>query len=713
MKHWATLSVLPILFAASVVFPTQPPKLARVSSTASRTRAVGLPRYAPDQMESYWTDQGIAFIRPGLKVLVDAVTIGSDRKASVEIHLADNLDQPLDRLGRVTPGPISLSFVLSWYDPATQNYTSYVTTTQTAPAGSAHPGATAVQAAADSGGTFTDLQTGHATYVFGNALPAGFDGTKTHTLGIYATRSLTDIIGKDYFANTEVDFRPDGNAVTARWDEIRPTTSCNNCHDPLSAHGGSRQDVKLCVLCHSPQSSDAASGNTLDFKVMIHKIHRGRDLPSVQAGTPYQIFGPQNVINDFSTVRYPQDVRGCAGCHEGSDPANKPSQSSSWFSAPARAACGGCHDDLNFATGANHAGGKQADDSVCAKCHITDSGLEYDASVKAAHVVPTRSRQLKGLTARIVSMANFAPGKKPTVVFDLRNNDGTAVDGTKLTAFAPMYAGPTSDYKVYVRESALAGSPSAGSFDPSTGFTTYTFNAALPADAAGTWSATADIERAYSLLRANRLPNIPAIETAVNPVGFASVDGSPLVPRRTVVTLGQCNTCHDSLNAHGGQSGNTSECVLCHNPVRGDGDVRPSNAGQPESISFQRMVHRIHRGQALTQDFTLYDTDGSVHNFNSLRFPGDNRDCAKCHTAGSTTLPLAAGGSLVTTLRDYYTPQAPTAAACLGCHDRLETAAHAYINTTTFGGTRIPPAESCATCHGPGKDTDVAKVHAR
>ena len=45
----------------------------------------------------------------------------------VDISPTDSLDQPLDRLGKVTPGAISVSFILSAYDPATRQYTAYTT----------------------------------------------------------------------------------------------------------------------------------------------------------------------------------------------------------------------------------------------------------------------------------------------------------------------------------------------------------------------------------------------------------------------------------------------------------------------------------------------------------------------------------------------------------------------------------------------------------
>jgi len=66
----------------------------------------------------------------------------------------------------------------------------------------------------------------------------------------------------------------------------------------------------------------------------------------------------------------------------------------------------------------------------------------------------------------------------------------------------------------------------------------------------------------------------------------------------------------------------------------------------------------------------------------------------------------------VTTPRDFFTIQGPATAACLGCHDSKDTAAHAYLNSVTFPGATVP-SEACATCHSTGKDWAVEKVHAR
>ena len=185
-------------------------------------------------------------------------------------------------------------------------------------------------------------------------------------------------------------------------------------------------------------------------------------------------------------------------------------------------------------------------------------------------------------------------------------------------------------------------------------------------------------------------------------------DGSPK-PRRAVVDLANCNLCHDRLVLHGGQRFNVEECVMCHNPNASDEARRTADTAPEESIDFKRMIHRIHSGENLTQDYTIYGfgTPPSVNNFNEVRFPGDRRDCATCHASGTWNIAETdpPGTLPTTTPRDWFTPQRHTAAACLGCHDSQAAASHAYINTAPFG-------EACAACHGANADWAVEKVHA-
>lgn len=682
------------------------------ASSGGRRRAVGPPSapvYKADQIEAYLGADVIAYIRPGLKMKVNSITIPTDRRPVVDVNFTDDFDQPIDRLGKTTPGVIGTSFVLAWWNSAERHYTSYFTRSATGAANSPNPGAKAIQAAADSGGVWTDLETGHGKYRFGGALPENFDQTKTHTLGIYANRNLNDIpstgVGKTYYANVEHDFRPDGQAVTEKWGKINDTTSCLACHDPrnFGLHGGSRRDVKLCVLCHQPQTVDPDTGNTVDLKVMAHKIHAPGLLSK-----PYVIWGNANSVHDYSGVTFPQDPRNCANCHEGIDATKKPAQSDAWYTKPGREACGSCHDDINWATGAKHPGGAQLNDNQCATCHQPESEVEFDASIKGAHTIPLKSKQLKGLSAAIVSTTNMAPGKKPTAVFALKNGDGTFVDGTKLATFSPILAGPTSSYSWNRREDARA----TGVYNATTGTTTYTFTNAIPDNATGTWTISADLRRNATLKRGDGKADIAVQESTINPIRYVSLTGGTATPRRLVVTLAQCNQCHDSLSLHGGQRNTTEECVICHSSKETDVARRPANAGQPESISFQRMIHRIHTGEELTQEYSIFGFGGTAISFNEVKFPGDRTNCAKCHTGNSHLLPLPAGIESVTTLRDFFTPHGPATSACLGCHDGPDAAAHAYLNTVLFPGA-ANPSEACATCHGTGKDWAVEKVHAK
>ena len=199
--------------------------------------------------------------------------------------------------------------------------------------------------------------------------PAGFDPTVTTTIGVVGSRDLTSFnLGTNYAGNT-FNFVPNGSAVTVTRDVIR-TASCNTCHDQLAFHGGHAVGMEQCVLCHQPQNADPTTGNTLDLKVMAHKIHMGSQLPSVVGttttpGVPYQIAGYMGSISNFSTVVDPADPQRCEVCHSQTATGRRaPKPAKAFLTEPSRAACGACHDDVNFATGANHPGGFQTDDNA-------------------------------------------------------------------------------------------------------------------------------------------------------------------------------------------------------------------------------------------------------------------------------------------------------------------------------------------------------------
>jgi predicted CXXCH cytochrome family protein len=56
--------------------------------------------------------------------------------------------------------------------------------------------------------------------------------------------------------------------------------------------------------------------------------------------------------------------------------------------------------------------------------------------------------------------------------------------------------------------------------------------------------------------------------------------------------------------------------------------------------------------------------------------------------------------------RWFWTPTQPVAATCLACHDSVDAASHAFVNTSSIG-------ESCTVCHKEGAEYAVTKVHAR
>ena len=697
--------------------------------------------------KAFYADPALVqYVQPGLVISIVSATLSNNGAISVTYKVSDPNGAALDSAGVATPGAISLSFLAAYIPTGQSQYASYITRSVTAATG----GATATQAAADSGGTTATLAQGEYTYSFGTKAPTGFNANATTRIGIYGSRNLTQWdLGTDY-ADAYYDFIPSGNGTPTPRDVVR-NADCNNCHgsavtatstNGLAAHGGSRRSVGICIMCHQPQTSDPNTGNSLDMKVFIHQIHMGSSLPSVQAGKAYQIIGFQNSVNDFSTVVYPANIERCQTCH---NPKNGAAQTNAWMTAPGAVACGSCHNNVNFATGANHAGGAQASDSQCATCHIPQGAMSFDASIVGAHTIADQAPELGGLNFTLVSVTNGTAGKAPTVTFTVKDKNGNGIAMSNFTtgsnSLSLTMAGPTSDYgntsfgadtastPGYVTESATSASCT-----PS-GTCQYTFTHAIPAKATGTYSIGIE-----GRLSATLFPGTPQATTTnyggVNQVINFSVDGSPVAPRRTVVAMANCNACHSYLEVHGDLRNNVTYCVLCHNPSNTDASTRSSatvKAQQslpPQGINFAMMVHKIHTGANLeanfNQDYIIVGHSGSENDFGAayasvpasihntgVRYPAmgptgsvtDTAECYMCHTGGSEAV-LPVGKNAVTDPQGPINPAPATTSACTACHADAGSAAHAQANTSAQFG------EACIVCHATGAAYDATQVHA-
>ncbi len=270
---------------------------------------------------------------------------------------------------------------------------------------------------------------------------------------------------------------PDGGQVTTSGRDMVTTTNCDTCHKVLGGipgdnpeasgagfHGGSRNEVRYCVVCHTEQRkygrteapydpttltfksadggtdvnttstyrvSDRAVGNLPN---LIHKTHMGEVLPKKN----YNFGG---VL--FNEVLYPQDIRNCTKCHDPTNPTTP--QASNFMNVPSRLACGACHDGIDFATGQGvtiadamqglpvspqgHIGGIQPDDKQCAACHSDPA--RPDTNIDAVHrpVTPPNpgNALLSGGTNTNTNAAWIAsnPNRKPvgaiTVTYDIKS----------------------------------------------------------------------------------------------------------------------------------------------------------------------------------------------------------------------------------------------------------------------------------------------------
>ena len=414
----------------------------------------------------------------GAKILAHAVITSATADTAGVVTVNFTVDNP-------GHGPIinvpSISANISKLVPAatgeaSNHWVPYIWQTETVGTTGTFPnaaGTTALQAFRESNGTLTNHNDGSYTYVFHTNLTSATMGTTPVTYERNRTHRVVIMMGghSGATADAHLDFVPDGSALTERRDIIQ-TSACQSCHgeNQFHGHGGDRLSIETCASCHVQGASDAQSGNSLELRVMIHKIHAGGEL-SVVAGPDgilyddpattaneaadngqYAIWGYNTTRNSWEHVEFPAVLQNCQKCHQGTG-----AQVDNWMNRPSRAACGSCHDDINFATGTNHPGGMQTDDGTCGTCHHA-SGAQgpIQAPISTVHDWTTRDvRNNAEFTAAITMTppangTHYVRGEAPVVSIvlhdavtgDLINHTTLAEDPTAEGCPGPTTANP-------------------------------------------------------------------------------------------------------------------------------------------------------------------------------------------------------------------------------------------------------------------------------
>src|SRR5437870_4883361 len=274
---------------------------------------------------------------------------------------------------------------------------------------------------------------------------------------------------------------------------------------------------------------------------------------------------------DFSDVTYPQDLRNCTACDAGPDGPN-------WNMRPSMNACGSCHTNVDFTTGAGHPGGIQFNNANCSFCHQPQ---DIEVAHRTESATPHNPEVPDGLVnfEYVVESVTVDASNEAVVSFHI-NKDGVPLDlGTIPPAgfsggpsFLVAYAMPQDGVAAPIDYNQLgrsAGQPASVSLSSLSGkltgspasYTAVLSDAPFPVGAGlravalqGSFTQLANPNDQYSQDTAR---NTPSVVTAVT--------GD--VVRRQVVEVPKCLSCHETLELHGGSRvNNVQVCAVCHNP---------------------------------------------------------------------------------------------------------------------------------------------------
>jgi OmcA/MtrC family decaheme c-type cytochrome len=531
------------------------------------------------------------------------------------------------------------------------------------------------------------------------------------------------------------------------------TAACNACHDPLAIHGGSRRDYKYCSTCHNAKLETLSTlesngtlvpNDNLNLVNLVHKIHNGAP-------------GVQNIVfNDFSEVTYPQDIRNCTRCHQGTEADNT---YANWMNKPTKTACGSCHINVNFTTGAGHTGGAQATNAGCAlsSCHPASAIPGYHATENTTpnnkFVAGTLVNLAYAIDNVTVDNTNTATIKfsiktiPDNVLLNLGDNVITRpaiFNAASQPSFLFAYALPQDNIAApvdYNNRGRTAGQPESlnilGLAITAKDNTSYTVRRANAFPAGATMRAVA-LQGYFTQTNGADTNGDGVLDNVARHTfsAYRSVTGD--TQRRVAVESGYTNNnnqltgtpigcleCHEIFEGHGGNRvSNAQVCVMCHNPNLSTSgrtitaspinpdivtyfntDADPLTVGTdpltyPEvSNNFKELIHGLHGANKRTTDFVDIRNrqSGVIVTSDEITFPGDLSHCGKCHL-NNLYQNVQTTGRLNSTVKTTSGVAGETVA-------QINAARASVPNATDLVNT--PATSACGHCH----DSDVARSH--
>jgi hypothetical protein len=212
----------------------------------------------------------------------------------------------------------------------------------------------------------------------GTPLSAG-----TYTMFLYGRRVTPTDGEREPALSDQFDVALGADLPLEPYGGTLSTAACNACHGVLAFHGNAREGVITCLACHTAGTQDAGTYESVDFRIMVHKLHNARNLWVVEQGGAYELNG-HGGIADFSHLlisSMPGEAAECHECHVDDTWKNPPVRENmrTWM-----VACTSCHDSPDAMDHVEMMTVPGTFDELCELCH--GDGLLH--SVEHVHATP-------------------------------------------------------------------------------------------------------------------------------------------------------------------------------------------------------------------------------------------------------------------------------------------------------------------------------------